>query len=322
MRWISGRGPTHQPICQPVAEKVLPAELMVMVRSHMPGNDAKVHVAAAKEGFFRGAFRRRGVHNVLVDFVRKDHAVGAGQFQGLGNHFHFVAGKDFARGIVRGIQYDGLGVGVDFLLECFSVQDPFTSRQDGFAIFTIITLHIAVGSKLEWHKDGRPTRQFDLIDVQVKKGFKENDFVPGLDQRLQRQVQRLTGPDRDGDLVQRVNLVPQVHRVAARQLLHQVRVPRGSGVLVGRRLCRRVESGLDQTVDGKFGWQPIRKTLPEIGQFAVVFLCDAGEFRPDRRVGGDTAEPCRGLARSGSGKVADGCGVVVLDDGSSSDTTS
>ena len=41
MREIKRLGPMHQPTCHPVAENVLPAEDIVIVRSHMPGRDAK-----------------------------------------------------------------------------------------------------------------------------------------------------------------------------------------------------------------------------------------------------------------------------------------
>ena len=44
MSWIGlsrCAGPMHQPVCQPVIEKVLPAEESVTVRSNMPGSEAK-----------------------------------------------------------------------------------------------------------------------------------------------------------------------------------------------------------------------------------------------------------------------------------------
>ena len=68
-------------------------------------------MAAAEQGLFGRLVFGRSVDNVLVDFVAEDDAVGAGEFERLGNTFHFVAAKEFARWIVRGVENNGFGVG-------------------------------------------------------------------------------------------------------------------------------------------------------------------------------------------------------------------
>ena len=90
------RGAGTQPIFQPVKLKVLPAELIVSVRSAMPGNVHERSVLAVE-------------HQVLVDLVgERDEVVLDAQ---ACDRLELGDGEHLAGGVVRGVEEERAGCG-------------------------------------------------------------------------------------------------------------------------------------------------------------------------------------------------------------------
>mmetsp|Transcript_23464 Transcript_23464/g.42124 ORF Transcript_23464/g.42124 Transcript_23464/m.42124 type:complete len:386 (-) Transcript_23464:956-2113(-) len=147
----------------------------------------------------------RGVYDVLVHLVRDDDALRSRLLHVLRDGFHFREGEHLAGGIVWRVEYDRSRFGRHGALELFRFQYPRPSRD-----FIIVVVTVIVRHERQRNEHRRPTRQLDLIHVQIEKRLEQNNLIPRLDERLQTQVQRLTRPHRHGNLVHRIDIPPHV----------------------------------------------------------------------------------------------------------------
>ena len=96
----------------------------------------------------------------------------------LGDLLQLLARKDFANGVVRGVDDDRLGLVAECRAQLFEVDRPVCTGFDA----------LGIGRRVERDVDGCGALEADRGKVLVEKGFEEDDFFSGIDVRDERGV--------------------------------------------------------------------------------------------------------------------------------------